>query len=202
MALVSLVNPRLVFTDLAGRLLSGGRVYTRVAGTPQAIDTYENNDTNPALNTNPIILDDAGSCRIWVQDAGQIKLDVRDRNDVPIYTIDYAPGVASTESVSAAVTGVRFRSGPSTRTATSAIDKADIGRLIFVNGGLVALPGGMTTTDDGVRLEIHALSTTNLSGLLMGVTGDYPSMMTIGAGDTFEFMWDISRSRWVLFGRK
>lgn len=201
MPLVNLVDPVFRFTDKPGRPLSGGRVYTRKAGTAQDIPTYADNaQPFQTLNTNPIILDSRGVCRIWVQSGDVVKLDVHDSNDVWQYSTDYATPTASTESIISSVVGLRFRSGPSVKAATSSIETDDIGRVITVNGGICALPNGRTDLD-GVSLFIHAYASTNLSGQLMDINGYHPAQITIGAGASYLFVYDHAIGTWRQVGR-
>lgn len=94
-------QPKMQFTTAAGVPLSGGKVYTYIAGTttPQATFT---DYTGSAPNTNPVILDSRGEANIWLGGA-LYKFKLTDANDVEIWTVDYIS--APTSSVSAVLSG-------------------------------------------------------------------------------------------------
>lgn len=76
--------------------LSGGKVYSYVAGTTTPIATYPTiadalAGTNP--NTNPVILDSRGEANIVIQ--GPTKLILKDANDNTIWTVDNIEQAAS-----------------------------------------------------------------------------------------------------------
>lgn len=86
MALIS-PSPKLQFIDSNGNPISGGKVYTYAAGTTTPVTTYTSYDGLTA-NTNPIILDSAGRCSIWLDDEVEYKFVVKDANDVLLFTTD------------------------------------------------------------------------------------------------------------------
>jgi hypothetical protein len=85
MATISPV-PFLQFIDANGNPLSGGKLYTYVAGTTTPLATYTTYAGNIA-NTNPVILDAAGRASVWLG-AGSYKFVLKDSSDVLIYTTD------------------------------------------------------------------------------------------------------------------
>lgn len=87
-----LAAPYNQFLDDNGEPLSGGKVYTYVAGTNTPQDSYTDaSGTIPAAN--PVILDSAGRATIWL--AGYYKITVADSNDVIIRTVDDITAVNS-----------------------------------------------------------------------------------------------------------
>lgn len=94
-------QPKMQFTTAAGVPLSGGKVYTYIAGTttPQATFT---DYTGATPNTNPVILNSRGEANIWLGGA-LYKFKLTDANDVEIWTVDYIS--APTSSVSAVLSG-------------------------------------------------------------------------------------------------
>ena len=78
--------PFLAFFDSNGNPLSGGKLYTYVAGTTTPLSTYTTNAGNIA-NANPVIMDAAGRASVWLG-AGSYKFVLKDANDVLIYTTD------------------------------------------------------------------------------------------------------------------
>ncbi len=94
-------QPKMQFTTAAGVPLSGGKVYTYVAGTttPQATFT---DYTGVTPNTNPVILNSRGEANIWLGSA-LYKFRLTDVNDVEIWTVDYIS--APTSAVSPILSG-------------------------------------------------------------------------------------------------
>lgn len=86
---------RSFFYDDNGKPLAGGKLYTYNAGTNIPRSTYTD-DTGLYENTNPIILDDAGGCTIFIKtndDATGLttdayKFSLYDRNNVFQWTTD------------------------------------------------------------------------------------------------------------------
>jgi hypothetical protein len=86
------------FFDNAGNVLTGGKLYTYLAGTTTPAVAYTTSAGNVAWS-NPIILDAAGrvsgSGEIWLTDGTQYKFILRDSNDVLIATYDNVIGINS-----------------------------------------------------------------------------------------------------------
>lgn len=80
-------NPVLHFEDSNGKPLVGGKVYTYLVGTTTPAPTYRDRDLATA-NTNPVVLDARGECTIWLPTTQGYKFELRDRDDVLIYTAD------------------------------------------------------------------------------------------------------------------
>lgn len=70
------------FFDDNGDPLTGGKLYSYLAGTSTPVETYQ--DEAGTLNTNPIILDSAGRCNLWISDSTSYKFILHDQFDVPI----------------------------------------------------------------------------------------------------------------------
>jgi hypothetical protein len=86
------------FFDNAGNVLTGGKLYTYLAGTTTPQPAYTSSSGITAWS-NPIILDAAGrvsgSGEIWLTDGIQYKFILRDSNDVLIATYDNVAGINS-----------------------------------------------------------------------------------------------------------
>lgn len=84
------------FGDNNNAPLAGGKLYTYVAGTSTPSATYVDS-TGATPNTNPVILDSAGYCDLWLGN-GAYKFILEDVNGVVLKTIDNvsAPGSSST----------------------------------------------------------------------------------------------------------
>lgn len=94
-------QPKMQFTTAAGVPLSGGKVYTYVAGTTTPQATYTDY-TGATPNANPVILDARGEANIWLGSA-LYKFRLTDANDVDIWTVDYIS--APTSGVSPVLSG-------------------------------------------------------------------------------------------------
>jgi hypothetical protein len=75
------------FFDASGRPLSGGKVYTYVAGTTTPLATYTDS-TMATENSNPIVLDAGGFSAIWLNPAQTYKFIVKTSLGVTISTTD------------------------------------------------------------------------------------------------------------------
>lgn len=94
-------QPKMQFTTAAGVPLSGGKVYTYIAGTTTPQATYTDY-TGANANTNPVILDSRGEANIWLGGA-LYKFKLTDANDIEIWTVDYIS--APTSAVSPVLSG-------------------------------------------------------------------------------------------------
>lgn len=80
------------FFDTNGLPLSGGKLYSYIAGTttPQATFTDKSEGTP---NTNPVILDANGRANVWIGDALIYKFILKDSLDSTILTVDNVANV-------------------------------------------------------------------------------------------------------------
>lgn len=86
------------FFDNSGNVLTGGKLYTYLAGTTTPAITYTNN-SGSTPHSNPIVLNAAGrvpdSGEIWLTDSILYKFVLKDSNDVQIATWDNIDGINS-----------------------------------------------------------------------------------------------------------
>ena len=86
------------FFDNSGQVLTGGKLYTYLAGTTTPATTYTTNVGNVA-NSNPIILDAAGrvpsSGEIWLTSGINYKFVLKTSTDVQLWSTDNLSGVPS-----------------------------------------------------------------------------------------------------------
>jgi hypothetical protein len=86
------------FFDNSGNVLTGGKIYTYLAGTTTPEPTYTSAAGNVA-HTNPIILNAAGrvadSGEIWLSGGISYKFVIKDTNDVLLGTYDNLQGIPS-----------------------------------------------------------------------------------------------------------
>lgn len=86
------------FFDNSGQVLTGGKLYSYLAGTTTPAITYTTSNGITA-HSNPIVLDAAGrvpnSGEIWLTDGISYKFILKDSNDVQIATWDNIIGINS-----------------------------------------------------------------------------------------------------------
>ena len=86
------------FFDNSGQVLTGGKLYTYLAGTTTPAITYTTN-LGVSPNSNPIVLNAAGrvadSGEIWLTDGINYKFVLKDSNDVQIAVWDNISGINS-----------------------------------------------------------------------------------------------------------
>jgi len=86
------------FFDNSGQVLTGGKLYSYLAGTTTPAATYTTNSGLTA-NSNPIVLNAAGrvadSGEIWLSDSVNYKFVLQDQNGVQIAVYDNVTGINS-----------------------------------------------------------------------------------------------------------
>jgi hypothetical protein len=99
------------FLDNSGNVLTGGKVYTYLAGTTTPAATYTS-VTGVTFHTNPIILDAAGRVpaggEIWLTEGIKYKFVLKDANEVLLGTYDNIVGIndfSSLQNIVANFTG-------------------------------------------------------------------------------------------------
>lgn len=92
------------FSDNNGQPLSGGKLYTYLAGTTTPATTYTSSAGNTA-NANPIVLDSAGRtpAQVWLTENVTYKFVIKTSDDVLIGTYDNIPGINDVQAQSAAI---------------------------------------------------------------------------------------------------
>lgn len=89
-----LINPANQFLDNSGNVLAGGKLFSYVVGTSTKKTTYNDADLDPShANTNPIVLDSAGRCAVFLVDDEEYKFVLCPSTDTdpptnPIWTRD------------------------------------------------------------------------------------------------------------------
>lgn len=98
------------FFDNSGQVLTGGKIYTYLAGTTTPAVTYTTNSGLTA-NSNPIILNAAGrvadSGEIWLTNGISYKFLLKDSSDVQIASWDNIVGINSSASQQGVVTATQ-----------------------------------------------------------------------------------------------
>lgn len=84
------------FTDNNGDPLSGGKIYTYLAGTTTPATTYTSS-TGATPHANPIILDSAGRIssnnEVWLTDGTDYKFILKTSADVQLWSADNLSGI-------------------------------------------------------------------------------------------------------------
>jgi hypothetical protein len=99
MAGVAPVSPSFQFFDSSGNPLVSGKLYVYLAGTTTQTNTWQDK-TQLTLNTNPIILNAAGRCTMWLDPTLTYKFELQNSAGVvqPGYPVDNIPGSNSDAS--------------------------------------------------------------------------------------------------------
>lgn len=85
--LIELFDNIVQMQNLNGVPLANGKLYVYALGRTRLMDTWSDVD-GESLNTNPIILDDAGQAHCFVSDDFDYTLVVKDAYDNEIFSID------------------------------------------------------------------------------------------------------------------
>lgn len=91
-----IANPRFRVFDANGAPLAGGKINTYASGTSTPKVTYSQSDQG-AENTNPIILDAAGECDLWLPEGELFRFVVTDADDVQQYDISGIEAITAPE---------------------------------------------------------------------------------------------------------
>jgi hypothetical protein len=120
------------FFDNNGVILSGGKLYTYLAGTTTPATTYTTSVGNVA-HTNPIVLDSAGRVpnggEIWVTSVSY-KFVLKDSTDVLIATWDNVSGIGAASYQVQNFTGT----GSQTVFTLSAASFGENYTFVYING--------------------------------------------------------------------
>jgi hypothetical protein len=178
------------FFDNNGNPLSGGKIFTYVAGTTTNQVTYTN-ATGAIAHANPIILDSAGrvpSGEIWLTDGLQYKFAITDSNNVLIGTYDNIVGINSNF--------VNFTNQQEIQTATA-------GQTVFTLTTMQYQPAtnSLSVFVDGVNqygpgalyayVETNSTTVTFTAGLHVGAEVKFTtsSLNSSAGGDAFQISY-------------
>jgi hypothetical protein len=171
------------FLDNSGNVLTGGKLYTYLAGTTTPAATYTSS-TGVTFHSNPIILDAAGRVpnggEIWLSDNVSYKFVLKDSNDVLIGTWDNLVGINSNF--------VNY-------TSQEEIIVATAGQTVFNLSTVTYVPGtnSLQVYVDGVNqydgityayVETDATTVTFTAGLHVGALVKFTTAVSVSAGTT------------------
>jgi hypothetical protein len=169
------------FFDNSGQMLTGGKLYTYLAGTTTPAVTYTTN-TGVTPHANPIVLNAAGrvpdSGEIWLTDSISYKFVLKDQNDVLIATYDNLIGINSNF--------VNFTGEQETQTATQGqtiFTLATIQYIPATNNLLVFVNGSKQIIGDNY-IETSSTVVTFVDGLNVGDVVDFCTAVPINANVT------------------
>lgn len=172
--------PVMQFVDDSGNPYSGAKAFTYTAGTTNKVTTYQTQAGT--ANTNPIILDSLGMCKIWVPVGTTIKIVLAPSTDsdppvAPIFTVDNLTGspyaslvdangvsvVTVTAGVGTPVNYTQFTNAAagSNPIITPTGASTDIGLNIQPKGAGVLSVKGTASTQGKIRLYENTANGTN-----------------------------------------
>jgi hypothetical protein len=169
------------FFDNSGQVLTGGLLYTYLAGTTTPAATYTSN-TGTQFHTNPIILDASGRIpnggEVWLAENIQYKFVLKDSNSVLIGTWDNIIGINSNF--------LNYSVQEETQTATQ-------GQTVFTLATISYTPATNTLSVyvNGSKqipvinyVETDATTVTFISGLNVGDIVDFTTAVSLSSGVT------------------
>ena len=159
------------FTN-TGAVLTGGKLYTYLAGTTTPATTYTTSAGNVA-RTNPIILDAAGrvsnSGEIWLTVGISYKFLLKDSNDVLIGTYDNVPSEFYTDA-----SLVTYTPGGAGAVATTV--QAKLRESVSVKD-FGAVGNGITNDTAAIQAAVAYINTIG-GGILLFPSGSYAVLTT------------------------
>lgn len=164
------------FFDNSGNVLTGGKLYTYLAGTTTPSPTYTTSSGSFAWS-NPIVLDASGrvsgSGEIWLTDGIAYKFILKDSNDVLIATYDNITGINSNfvNFVSAEETQIATQGQTLFTLTTMEYQPGTDNLLVFVNGSKQISGTNYT--------ETSSTEVTFLDGLNVGDVVDFTTATPI-----------------------
>lgn len=171
------------FFDSSGNPLTGGKIYTYLAGTTTPYPTYTNINGNVA-HTNPIILDSAGrvpSGEIWLSTGVGYKFVLNNSADVLIATYDNIPSSAQPPAANDA-DSIQYQEGVTVQAGSFVIGEtykiATIGNTDFTLIGAAANTVGLYFTATGVGT---GTGTAEFSRSVGDKFRDFVSLKDVGA---------------------
>lgn len=169
------------FFDNSGQVLTGGLLYTYLAGTTTPAATYTSN-TGVTFHTNPIILDASGRIpnggEVWLADGVRYKFVLKDANSVLIGTWDNIIGINSNF--------LNYSVQEETQTATQGQTVFTLATVTYTVGtnSLGVYVNGSKQIPVINYVETNATIVTFVSGLNVGDVVDFTTAVSLSVGVT------------------
>ena len=176
------------FFDNSGQVLTGGKLYTYLAGTTTPAVTYTTS-AGVTAHSNPIVLNAAGrvpdSGEIWLPDNILYKFALKDQYDVQIATYDNISGINSNfVSYGTQTQTITATQGQTVFTLTTVTYTPAGNTLsVFVNGSKQIVTTNYTETSSTVVTFIDGL---NVGDLVEFTTVVSSNINPINAGTTAQ----------------
>jgi hypothetical protein len=155
--------PRIQFSDANGVPLAGGFVYSYAAGTSTPLATYQD-ALGAAANTNPVVLDAAGSASIWLSSAAY-KIVLEDVNGVVQWTQDNVSAVSQAELLGIESFSSLDITGALTVGGNEEVDGTLTAAELAVTG-TAAIAGALTAASAAVTSNASVGGALNVAGTL------------------------------------
>lgn len=218
------IAPTPWFTGLDddGAIVPGGLLYMYLAGTTTPLDTYFDAEMIPQnLNSNPIVLDSAGRCVIFLQ-ASTYKFVLKDADGALIKSVDnVAATVVSNEArtlgeiyyfggdIAVPVVAAAYPSGATydklhAGTSFYVVDSADLPRTYALQAMILSVGGGVVTVaimdlDDGSPdVALASVGSASLTGVL-ATSGDI-TFAAAGANKTYGIKVKVASGSGFVWG--
>ena len=178
-----------------GLILSGGLIYTYLAGTTTLQNTYTDS-TGTVLNANPIVLDSSGrlTTSIWVTGGVSLKVIIKDSNNNTLATVDNISGInditlalAAPGTIGGTTPGAAtFTTVTANTSVTSALGTFTSLSSTTVSGSLTVTQNstlGNDATSDTVKLNAYvSMGTTTSSSYRCLIQGEDSSSTKYALG--------------------
>ena len=180
--------PVLRFVDNNGNSLSGGKLFTYVAGTTTKQNTYTDSTGNTA-NTNPVVLNSRGEAPVWLTPGLGYKMTLSPSSDTDpptnaIWTVDQIMAPVTPSALIAMSAAVNETSATLASASTVAIGAAEA-NYIFISGTttITAFDTVQSGTERTLEFQGALTLTYNATSLILPGAAN----ITTAAGDTAIF---------------
>jgi hypothetical protein len=165
------------FFDNSGDPLAGGKLYSYASGTATPLATYTDS-TALTPNANPIILDAAGRCDLWIGDA-PYKFVMTDANDVQLWTVDPVRSLRAQIAAQINISGALAIANNLSDVANVATSLTNLGIAPFTLRSTYSVTSGQAATSlsgqtfDGVAYTSVFYVYEIVQGTTIMATGDF-----------------------------
>jgi len=176
--------PRFRAFDSNGVPLSGGLLYTYLAGTTTPLSTYTDSSGNVA-NTNPVVLDATGQADIWLGTSANYKFVLKDANGVTYWTVDNYPPSSSGSSGGGVSASTVTPGGRLTLTSGVPVTTGNVTGATTVY--YVPYKSDMVPLFDGTAWALYSIGT----GISQATTDNTKSPAAVANNSNYDcFVWN------------